>query len=105
RPNGECLLARGARSAAALAARAGRTAQAGSTAKRGVAARGGGIRLCRRPRVLALVDPLHLDREFHAAREPRLALRYAGDMAIMAPASKRTIPPRARGGARRRGAA
>ena len=59
-------------------------------------------RLRRRPRVLALVDPVHLGRQLDAARQPRLDLRHAGGLAAVAAAAERPVPRRARGGAARR---
>ena len=42
-----------------------------------------------RPRVLALVDPVHLGRQLDAARQPRVDLRDAGGLGTLEAAAKR----------------
>src|ERR1041384_1818107 len=45
-----------------------------------------------RPGLRALVDPVHLRGELHAARESRLALRDAGAVALLAAAAEPHLP-------------
>src|SRR5688572_10649419 len=64
-----------------------------------------GLRLRRRPRLLACLDPAHLGGELDAAREPRLHFRHAGGVARVQAAPERAVPRRAGRGAGRRGPA
>src|SRR2546423_235687 len=42
------------------------------------------LRICRRPRLLALVDSLHVGCQFDAARQPGIAVRHGGNVALLA---------------------
>src|SRR3972149_3869220 len=52
-----------------------------------------------RPRLLALVDPVHFGREFDAACQSRLDLRHAGGVGPLAAAPERDVRGGAGGGA------